>query len=195
MRYVLALAASAAIPAVAAAQGQSFQIAPPAQQIALAVLPAPSGFRDASTVLGYRPDGSLVRLRMGDNGIICLADDPKEPRFHASCYHESLEPFMASGRAIRARHGAKRELSDSIRLVEIRRGRYRIPANAVLYQIFAETDSVDAATAKVRSPSYLHVVYTPYATSKTTGISTDAMRGTPWLMYPGKPWAHIMIVP
>jgi hypothetical protein len=167
----------------------------PAQQIALAVLPAPPGLRDAATVLGYRPDGRLARLRLGENGIICLADDPGEARFHTACYHESLEPFMARGREIRARYGNKRELVDSLRLAEIRSGKLRMPQRAVLYQIFAEGDSVDFATARVRGPSYLHVVYIPYATQESTGLTTDALRGTPWLMFPGKPWAHIMIVP
>jgi hypothetical protein len=159
------------------------------------VLPAPPGLRDAATVLGYRPDGRLARLRLGENGIICLADDPKEARFHTACYHESLEPFMARGREIRARHGNKRELIDSLRLAEIRSGKLHMPQRAVLYQIFAEADSVDVATARVRGPSYLHVVYIPYATQQSTGLTTDALRGTPWLMFPGKPWAHIMIVP
>jgi hypothetical protein len=191
---MIVAAALAGIAGTAAAQAQTLEVAPPARQIALAVLPAPAGFREASTVMGYRPDGKLVRLRLGDNGIICLADDPKEPRFHASCYHESLEPFMARGREIRRVHGNKRELSDSLRLADIRAGRIKMPANAVLYQIFAADDSVNVATAAIQSPSYLDVVYMPGATTKTTGISTDAMRGTPWLMYPGKPWAHIMIV-
>ncbi|MEX1186706.1 MAG: hypothetical protein WEA80_08960 [Gemmatimonadaceae bacterium] len=195
MRYLLALATAGLSPAIAAAQTQRVEVLPPAQQIALAVLPAPAGFRDASTVLGYRPDGQLVRLRVGDNGIICLADDPREPRFHSACYHESLEPFMARGREIRRIHGPnKRELSDSLRLADIRAGRIRMPASAVLYQIFAADDSVDVATATVKSPSYLDVVYIPGATPKSTGFTTDALRGTPWLMYPGKPWAHIMIV-
>jgi hypothetical protein len=193
MRHLIAAASIAALPMTVA--GQTREVPSPERQIALAVLPAPAGFREASTVLGYRADGELVRLRLGDNGIICLADDPRELRFHASCYHESLEPFMARGREIRRIHGAnKRELTDSLRLADIRAGRITMPANAVLYQIFAADDSVDVATATVRSPSYLDVVYMPGATTKSTGLSTDAMRGTPWLMYPGKPWAHIMIV-
>lgn len=194
MKHRIFAVALALAPFVAEAQTQTSQVLPPARQIALAVLPAPAGFREASTVLGYRPDGQLVRLRLGDNGIICLADDPKEPRFHAACYHQSLEPFMARGREIRARYGAKRELSDSLRLLDIRAGRIKMPANAVLYQIFAADDSVDVATATIKSPSYLDVVYMPGATTRSTGLTTDAMRGTPWLMYPGKPWAHIMIV-
>lgn len=195
MRHLIAAASIAALPLTASAQRQTLDVLPPARQIALAVLPAPAGFREASTVLGYRPDGQLVRLRLGDNGIICLADDPREPRFHVACYHESLEPFMARGREIRRIHGPdKRELTDSLRLADIRAGRIRMPANAVLYQIFAADDSVDVATATIKSPSYLDVVYLPGATVKSTGLTTDAMRGTPWLMYPGKPWAHIMIV-
>ncbi|HUR92229.1 MAG TPA: hypothetical protein VMY38_06090 [Gemmatimonadaceae bacterium] len=193
MRSIVTAIALAAIPLSAEAQAR--EVLPPARQIALAVLPAPAGFREAATVMGYRPDGQLVRLRLGDNGIICLADDPREARFHASCYHESLEPFMRRGREIRTQHGPnKRELTDSLRLRDIRAGRIRMPANAVLYQIFAADDSVDVAAATIKSPSYLDVVYMPGATTRTTGISTDAMRGTPWLMYPGKPWAHIMIV-
>lgn len=195
MKYLIAIASIAALPLAASAQRQNLEVLPPARQIALAVLPAPAGFREAATVLGYRPDGELVRLRLGDNGIICLADDPREPRFHTACYHESLEPFMARGREIRRIHGPnKRELTDSLRLADIRAGRIRMPDNAVLYQIFAADDSVDVATATIKSPSYLDVVYLPGATTKSTGLSTDAMRGTPWLMYPGKPWAHIMIV-
>jgi hypothetical protein len=195
MKHLVAIASIVALPVAASAQRQSVQVLPPAQQIALAVLPAPPGLREASTVLGYRPDGQLVRLRVGDNGIICLADDPREPRFHSACYHQSLEPFMARGREIRRIHGPnKRELTDSLRLADIRAGRIRMPANAVLYQIFAADDSVDVATATIKSPSYLDVVYMPGATVKSTGLTTDALRGTPWLMYPGKPWAHIMIV-
>ena len=195
MKHKITTIALILIPLSAGAQNQTVEVLPPARQIALAVLPAPAGFREASTVLGYRPDGQLVRLRVGDNGIICLADDPREPRFHASCYHESLEPFMRRGREIRAQHGPnKRELTDSLRLADIRAGRIKMPVNAVLYQIFAADDSVDVATATIKSPSYLDVVYMPGATTRTTGLSTDAMRGTPWLMYPGKPWAHIMIV-
>lgn len=195
MKHLIAIALIVALPLSASAQRQSVQVLPPAQQIALAVLPAPPGLREASTVLGYRPDGQLVRLRVGDNGIICLADDPREPRFHSACYHQSLEPFMARGREIRRIHGPdKRELSDSLRLADIRAGRIRMPAIAALYQIFAADDSVDVATATIKSPSYLDVVYMPGATAKSTGLTTDALRGTPWLMYPGKPWAHIMIV-
>ncbi len=182
-------------PASAHAQtARQSTIATPAQQIALAVLPAPKSMRDNATVLGYSQDGKLMTLRQGSGGLVCLAPNPKETQFHVSCYHKSLEPFMARGREVRATLGDKRGLVDSVRLADIKSGKIHMPARAVLYQEFASRDSVDVTTAAVKSPAYLNVVYIPYATTESTGIATDAPKGTPWLMYPGKPWAHIMLV-
>ncbi len=167
-----------------------------AEQIALAVQAAPRDMRDAATVMGYNSAGELVSLRAGTNAMICLADDPKDQDFHVSCYHRSLEPFMARGRAIRARTGgATREQVDSIRLREIRAGRYRVPDRAMLYQIFAQRDSVDATNARILGHARLDIVYLPNATTASTGLPTQPTRGIPWLMYPGTPWAHIMIGP
>jgi len=33
------------------------------------------------------------------------------------------------------------------------------------------------------------------ATQKTTGVTENPIEGGPWIMYPGKPWAHLMIAP
>lgn len=169
-------------------------IGTPAQQIALAVLAAPPTMRDNATVLGYTANGKLVTLRKGDGLMVCLAPNPAEKGFHVSCYHKTLEPFMARGREVRATMGDKRGLVDSVRLAEIKAGKIRMPERAVLYQEFASRDSVDLSTGKVKSPSFLNVVYMPYATTESTGIPTSAPKGAPWLMYPGKPWAHIMLV-
>jgi hypothetical protein len=57
------------------------------------------------------------------------------------------------------------------------------------------TGAYDAATGEV-SDAYLRwVVYTPYATPATTGLTTRGSESAPWLMFPGTPGAHIMIVP
>jgi hypothetical protein len=40
----------------------------------------------------------------------------------------------------------------------------------------------------------LFVVYMPYATTATTGIPTTGKPGEPWLMFPGTPKAHIMLI-
>ena len=88
-----------------------------------------------------------------------------------------------------------REVIDSIRGADIKAGRYAMPSKpAALYQYYASRDSVDAS-GNVKGASYLYVVYTPYATQKTTGITENPIEGGPWIMYPGKPWAHLMIAP
>lgn len=165
------------------------------RQIAAAVSPLPAPLRATATVLGYSAGGKLVTLRRGSNDMICLADDPSQKMFHVACYHRSLEPFMARGRELHARK-LSREAIDSVRLADIDRRRYAMPSRpAALYQYFAPRDSVDAATGVVNGASYLYVVYTPYATPASTGLTANPVDGGPWIMYPGKPWAHIMIQP
>jgi hypothetical protein len=85
----------------------------PATQIAGAVLPLPDSMKAGARVLGYR-EGKLVELRPGANDMICLADNVADSTFQASCYHKSLEPFMARGRELRAQ-GLKRQAIDSTR--------------------------------------------------------------------------------
>ena len=48
---------------------------------------------------------------------------------------------------------------------------------------------------RAKGAQYLYVVYTPYASQKTTGVTENPIDGGPWIMYPGKPWAHLMIAP
>lgn len=166
-----------------------------ARQVAAAVSPLPAPLRANATVLGYDAAGKLVTLRRGSNDMICLADDSAQKMFHVACYHRSLEPFMARGRELHARK-LSREAIDSVRLADINRGRYAMPSRpAALYQYFAPRDSVDANTGTVNGASYLYVVYTPYATPASTGLTANPVDGGPWIMYPGKPWAHIMIQP
>ena len=53
----------------------------------------------------------------------------------------------------------------------------------------------DAAAGKVIDGSLRWVVYVPYATAESTGLSTKSKKGEPWLMDAGTPGAHIMISP
>ena len=174
---------------------QTVTYASPQKQIAAAVSTLPLPLRANATVLGYNSSGKLVTLRKGSNDMICLADDPTQKQFHVACYHRSLEPFMSRGRELHARK-LSREAIDSVRLADIKSGRYAMPEKpAALYQYFAPRDSVNATTGVVNGATYLYVVYLAYATPATTGITANPVDGGPWIMYPGKPWAHIMIQP
>ena len=171
------------------------QTAPPPrdQQIAGAVTPLPESMRAGATVLGYDASFKLTGIRQGTNGMICLADDPRQPAFHPACYHESLEPFMARGRALRA-SGVKDDQVDTVRFAEVKAGKLKMPTQpASLYQIFGSPTAFNPTTGAVTDAQALFVVYTPFATEKSTGLSATPRKVGPWLMYPGTPKAHIMI--
>jgi len=176
------------IPAVACPA----QVPDAARQIAEAVLPAPVELRDGAAVLGYDADEHLVTLREGSNDLICLADRPGDERFHAACYHASLEPYMARGRALSAEGIDSRE-SFRIRHEEADAGALPMPSEpAAVYNVAVALENFNPKTATVT----LFAVYIPYATPATTGLSErPGPPGTPWIMRPGTASAHIMIVP
>lgn len=168
---------------------------PVAAQVAKAVLPLPAEFRADASVMGYNEAGALVMLRRGTGGMLCLADDPKEADFHAACYQKELEPFMARGRALRAR-GVKGGDVDSTRFKEVKRGTLKMPKVGALWQLFGPHSGVDATAGTVsKEVKALYVIYMPYATPASTGIPSKGAPGMPWLMFPGTPKAHVMLTP
>lgn len=188
-------APAGATPAGVTPADSAMTIAPTAEQITAAVLPLPADQRESATVMGYSPEGKLVTLRKGTGPMTCLASDPKAPRFHVACYHRSLEPFMARGRALRA-SGIKGEKVDSVRFREARTGKLRLPKQAAaLYSLTGERGSFDAASGTAPTAKRLFVVYMPYATAASTGLTAVPVQNAPWIMFPGTPKAHIMFVP
>ena len=175
---------------------QPARVLPPAIQIASAVMPAPAELRAGAAVLGYAPGRpGLVELRKGTNDLVCLASDPARPRFHVACYHKSLEPFMARGRALRA-GGMAAPVADSVRSAEAVSGKLAMPRQpAALYSLTGDVAALDPATGTVSGARPLYVVYIPFATAESTGLSAAPTPGAPWIMFPGTPKAHIMFVP
>jgi hypothetical protein len=166
---------------------------PPDAQIALAVLAAPADRRAGATVLGYDDKGSLVTLRKGTNEIVCLGDDPREKTIAVSCYHKDLEAFMARGRELTAQ-GVKGSEREEIRWKEIEAGKLAMPREPRSLQVLTAS-AFDAATGQAADAYTRWVVYTPFATPETTGLPAAPVPGGPWLMFPGKASAHIMINP
>jgi hypothetical protein len=178
---------------LAAAAPLAAQAPPPAQQIAAAVLALPPSLRADATVMGYAADGKLIVLREGRGQMICLANDPKGEEFHIACYHNSMEPFMARGRALRA-SGVTGDQVDTVRFREVRDGKLLMPRSpAILYQLFGGT--YDPVKKEVAGAKALYVVYIPFATTASTGLSDKPSGTLPWLMFPGTPKAHIMFTP
>lgn len=162
-------------------------------QIAGAILAAPAELRDGAAVLGFDSDGKRVQIRAGKNEMICLASDPTKTAFNAACYHKDLEPFMARGRELldQKMTGAKR---NEVRNKEVEDGKIAMPRAPRTLYVLTGT-KFDAAAGKVQDPYLRWVIYVPFATPESTGLSTKASEGAPWLMSPGTAAAHIMISP
>ena len=196
MTIAVAITAGAQTPSGAPAATPSTAAVPPAaQQIAAAVLPLPAELRANATVLGYAPDGRFVALRDGAGPMTCLATNPTMQQFHVACYHKSLEPFMARGRELRAQDKTiTRERVDSVRFLEARSGKLKLPKEpATLYSLTG--GSYDPATNSANGARPLFVIYIPFATAESTGLSDKPARGAPWIMGAGTPKAHIMFTP
>jgi hypothetical protein len=163
-------------------------------QIAAAVLAAPEDRRAGATVLGYDAQGALVTLRKGTNEFVCLADDPGSPGFSVACYPQDLEPYMARGRELRKQGTTNQRLINDTRWKEVQAGTLKMPKEPrTLYVLSGK--AYEATTGTVAEPYLRWVIYVPFATAETTGLSTKPVENGPWLMDPGTPGAHIMITP
>lgn len=127
---------------------------PPAEvQIAAAVLAAPAELREGATVLGYNPQGGLVRLREGKNELICLANDPSRTSFSVACYHRDLEPYMARGRELAAQKVTGQKRND-IRWKEVAEGKLSLPREPRTLYVLTGT-GFDVSSGKVPAMGHL----------------------------------------
>lgn len=166
------------------------------QQIASAILAAPVEAREGATVYGYDENGDLITLKEGFNNFICIADNPAKNGFQVVCYHKSLEPMMARGRDLTV-EGKSRGEREKIREEEAKSGKLKLPISpATLHIYYGENGFFNTETHNIENAKYRYVVYIPYATQETTGLSLKPNEAShPWLMFPGKYNAHIMITP
>src|ERR1043165_8661759 len=107
----------------------------PDTQIKVALLAAPDDAKEKAMVYGYSPKGDFIVLRKGENELVCLADDPAQNGISVSCYHKSLEPFMARGRELKKEGKTFQEVFE-IREAEVKLGKLKMntaPANLVVF--------------------------------------------------------------
>jgi hypothetical protein len=157
----------------------------------------PADFRAGATVYLREGEGGLdlKLLRSGTGSFICLLTlSVEQESVNAACYHDSLEPFMARGRELRREgHG---DHAVEMRNQEIEEGKLQMPsAPALLYQRTASAGGWNPTTGEVTLAPGFSVIYVPFATAESTGLSTRPTVGAPWLMDAGTPRAHIMFRP
>lgn len=166
------------------------------QQITSALLAAPQEVREGAKVYGYDNEGNFVTLKEGTNDMVCIADNPNKDGFEVVSYHKDLDPYMARGRVLKAKGKSFAERRDT-REREALDGSLSMPAkSATLHILHGKNGWYDIDSTKVRNANYRYVVYIPFATQASTGLSLKPNApGHPWLMFPGKANAHIMITP
>lgn len=177
-------------------QEQRHKILPEEIQIYTATLPAPEEDKDGAMVYGYAEDGNLVVLREGSNNLVCIADNPGKEGISVSCYSKKLEPFMARGRELN-KQGLSFEERMKIRGEEVADGSLKMPeVPSMMYVYFGKDENYDTSTGKLKDGKFRYVIYTPFATTESTGLPDKPHApGMPWLMDPGTHRAHIMIGP
>lgn len=173
--------------------GAAADVPPPEVQIAGAILAAPADLREGAAVLGYNSQGKLVKLREGKNELICLANDPNKSSFSVACYHRDLEPYMARGRELLAEKITGQQRNE-IRWKEVAEGKLSLPREPRTLYILTGS-RFDGSIGKVTDAYLRWVIYLPFATPESTGLSTKPSENAPWLMFPGTAGAHIMINP
>jgi hypothetical protein len=101
---------------------------------------------------------------------------------------------MARGRELAAQGITGGERNEKYRWKEIKEGKLAMPKEPRMLYVLSGK-GYDAASGTVTEGSLRWVVYVPYATAESTGLSTKPKRGEPWLMDAGTPGAHIMLSP
>ncbi|MBT9190358.1 hypothetical protein [Zobellia russellii] len=172
------------------------EILSPEIQIKTAVLPAPEADKEAAMVYGYDPSGNLVVLREGTNNLVCIGDDPTKEGVSVACYSKALEPFMKRGRELTA-EGKNTKEKRKIQGAEVAAGKWQMPiVPSMLYIYYGSDEAYDKQTGELGDGQYRYVIYTPFATTESTGLpSKPHEKGMPWLMDPGTFRAHIMVGP
>lgn len=163
--------------------------------IATSLMAAPKELRSGCTVIGYNMAGDFVTFKEGDNGFICLVDNPMQDGFNAAFYPRELESFMARGRELRAEGKTEQEIFD-IREAEMKSGKLKITPGSTLNIYYAPNATYDPESSEVEGAQRRYVVYLPWATAASTGLPESPDKPSdPWIMNPGTHRAHIMLMP
>lgn len=156
--------------------------------IAQAIRPLPEDLRAGATVFRYDPaTGERVVLRQGNNHVECR---PKDEEGFTRCTPTANASRSDLSEKLRAQGMSDDEVSAALAEAE-RKGEINPRIfGSLSYRLYDEPDRIQL----------LWIVSVPNATPEQLGMPTGAQRdnalagkGTPWMMNPGTPGAHLMI--
>lgn len=158
-----------------------------ADPITQATLPLPLDMRAGATVYTYDESGARKVLRPGTNQIECM---PRGADGFTWCYNKAGGPRRDLAAKLRAEKKTDKEIAEAMAAATKAGTVKPTEFGTMSYRLYGKPDRIQL----------LWVLSVPNATPDSIGVTTasareDALelRGTPWLMLPGTPGAHIMI--
>lgn len=156
--------------------------APPAppDRITIAMSAAPAAIAAAATIMDFDASGTLVELRAGTNGWMCLPDDnPAAPGDAPMCLDETWQQWMG---AYMARETPRIS---------------RVGVSYMLQGGLAASNSDPFAMTPPEGADWIsdgpHIMILVPNPAQLAGMPTDPASGGPYVMWQGTPYAHIMI--
>lgn len=158
-----------------------------ADPVTQATLPLPLDMRAGATVYTYDETGTRKVLRQGTNQIECM---PRGADGFTWCYNKAGGPRRDLAARLRAEKKTDKDIAEAMAAATKAGTVKPTEFGTMSYRLYGKPDRIQL----------LWVLSVPNATPDSIGVTTasareDALelRGTPWLMLPGTPGAHIMI--
>lgn len=156
--------------------------------IAEAVRPLPEDLRANATVYRYdSTSGDRIVLRQGSNHVECR---PKDEEGFTRCSPTANASRSDMSAKLRAQGMSDEDVSATLETAEARGLVNPRIFGSLSYRLFDEPDRIQL----------LWIISVPNATPEQLGMPTGSQRdnslagrGTPWMMNPGTPGAHLMI--
>lgn len=156
--------------------------------IAEAVRPLPEELRANATVYRYDPtSGDRIVLRQGSNQVECR---PKDEEGFTRCTPIANASRSDMSAKLRAQGMSDEDVNATLETAETRGLVNPRIFGSLSYRLFDEPDRIQL----------LWIISVPNATPEQLGMPTGSQRdnslaghGTPWMMLPGTPGAHLMI--
>lgn len=156
--------------------------------IAQAVRPLPEDLRANATVFQYdAKTGDRIVLRQGSNQVECR---PKDDAGFTRCTPTANASRSDMGAKLRAQGMSDDDVDATLETAQTRGLVNARIFGSMSYRLFDEPDRIQL----------LWIISVPNATPEQLGMPTGgqrdnslAGRGTPWMMLPGTPGAHLMI--
>jgi hypothetical protein len=152
-----------------------------AQLIASAMRAAPAKVADGASVVAPQPDGTLRTVRPGTNGFTCMADNPTTPGPDPMCLDKAALQWAA------AWMGHKPAQGGSVGLI------YMLSGGTDASNVDPYATKPSAGNHWVETGPHVMVVGADAAFYDQYPKAADPDTGTPYVMWAGTPYQHLMI--